>query len=186
MSGEHDLGVSIVPITEEHIGEYHRAVDLVAREGKYLGRTEAPPLEDARTFTRENIARGNAHFVAVDGGRVVGWCDIVPSKREAFVHCGTLGMGLLAEYRGRGLGLRLLRAALDKAQQNGLERVELEVFEPNERAIRLYRNAGFVVEGTKVRGARLRGECYNVVCMTLFLHPGPDRSEPREPGGGPG
>jgi GNAT superfamily N-acetyltransferase len=138
MSGEDDSNVLIVPITEEHIAEYHRAVDLVAREGKYLGRTEALPLEDAQSFTRENIARGNAHFVAVHGGRVVGWCDIVPSKKEAFVHCGTLGMGLLAEYRGRGIG------------------------------------------------HRLRGECFNVVCMALFLQPARDRSGPREAGGGAG
>ena len=161
--------VRVVPIAEEHIEGYHRAVDAVARESRYLARTEAPPLEDARTFSRENIAKGNAHFIALDGDRVVGWCDIVPSKREAFTHCGTLGMGLVAEYRGRGIGARLLRAALDTARRNGLERVELDVFESNEPAIRLYRRMGFIVEGTRVRAARLRGEYFNVVGMGLFL-----------------
>jgi RimJ/RimL family protein N-acetyltransferase len=161
--------VRVVPIAEEHIEGYHRAVDAVARESRYLARTEAPPLEDARTFSRENIAKGNAHFVALDGERVVGWCDIVPSKREAFRHCGTLGMGLLADYRGRGIGTRLLRAALDTARVRGLERVELDVFEANEPAVRLYRRMGFAVEGTRVRAARLGGVYFNVVGMALFL-----------------
>ena len=169
MSGSDEMSVQVVPVAEEHIAGYHRAVEIVACEGKYLGRTHAPPLDDARTFTLENIASGHAHFVAVDGGTVVGWCDVVPSKKEAFLHCGTLGMGLLPEYRGRGIGMRLLRATLDKARENHLERVELEVFEPNTRAIQLYRKAGFAIEGTRVRGARLRGECFNVVCMALFL-----------------
>jgi RimJ/RimL family protein N-acetyltransferase len=164
--------VRIVPITEERIEGYHRAVDAVARESRYLARTEAPPLEDARTFSRENIEKGHAHFLALDGGTVVGWCDIVPSKREAFTHCGTLGMGLMAEHRGRGIGTRLLRAALDRARANGLERVELDVFGSNEPAIRLYRKMGFTVEGTRVRAARLRGEYFDVVGMALFLQPG--------------
>lgn len=166
-------GVRVVPVAEEHIEGYHAAVDAVARESRYLARTEAPPLEDAYTFTRENIAKGHAHVVALDGATVVGWCDIVPSKREAFRHCGTLGMGLLAAYRGRGIGERMLRDALARARETGLERVELEVFSTNEPAIRLYRKVGFAVEGTRVRAARLRGEYFDVVGMALFLR-GPE------------
>jgi ribosomal protein S18 acetylase RimI-like enzyme len=168
-----DNTVFVVPITEDLIEGYRRAVDLVARERKYLARTEAPSMEDVRSFTRENIAKGNAHVVAVDGERVVGWCDIVPSKREVFSHCGTLGMGLLGEYRGKGIGLRMLGAALDRARQNGLERVELEVFESNQRAIGMYRKAGFRVEGKKERAARLDGAYQNVLLMALLLNPGP-------------
>jgi RimJ/RimL family protein N-acetyltransferase len=161
--------VRVIPIAEEHIEGYHGAVEAVARESRYLARTEAPPLEDARTFTLENIEKGNAHVVALDGRTVVGWCDIVPSKREAFRHCATLGMGLLAGYRGRGIGTRMLRAALDRAREQGLERVELEVFASNEQAIGLYRKMGFAVEGTRVRAALLRGEYFDVVGMALFL-----------------
>ena len=162
-------GLRVIPITAEHIEGYHAAVQAVARESRFLARTEAPPLEDARTFTLENIEKGNAHVVAVDGETVVGWCDIVPSKREAFRHCGTLGMGLLAGYRGRGIGTRMLRAALDRARVQGLERVELEVFASNDQAIGLYRKMGFAVEGTRARGALLRGEYFDVVGMALFL-----------------
>jgi uncharacterized protein YndB with AHSA1/START domain/ribosomal protein S18 acetylase RimI-like enzyme/DNA-binding transcriptional ArsR family regulator len=161
--------IRVVPITEDMVQSYHQAVDLVAREGRYLARTAAPPLEDARSFTRENIRQGHAHFVALDGERVVGWCDIVPSKREAFSHCGTLGMGLLKEYRGQGLGTRLLRASLEKARENGLERVELEVFGTNEAAIKLYEQEGFKTEGRKVRAARLAGTYLDVVLMARPL-----------------
>jgi RimJ/RimL family protein N-acetyltransferase len=161
--------VQIVPITEELVEDYHRAVDEVAREGKYLARTSAPPLEDARTFARENITLGNPHVLAVDGGKVVGWCDIVASRREAFAHCGTLGMGLTMDYRHRGLGTRLLRAAVEQARGKGLERVELEVFASNEGAIKLYQKEGFLVEGRRVRAAKLRGAYVDVVIMALFL-----------------
>jgi RimJ/RimL family protein N-acetyltransferase len=47
--------------------------------------------------------------------------------------------------------------------------VELEVFAANEGAIKLYENEGFLVEGRKVRAARLGGAYLDVVMMALFL-----------------
>jgi RimJ/RimL family protein N-acetyltransferase len=163
------MSVSIEPIWEEHIVGYHQAVERVARERKYLARTEAPSIEDTRAFTTENMARGNPHYIAVNGSQVVGWCNIVASERHVFAHCGTLGMGLTPEYRGQGIGLRLLRATLAAAEQKGLERVELEVFESNQRATDLYKKVGFQVEGIKVRAARLNGVYENIVLMAMFL-----------------
>ncbi|HEY4201208.1 MAG TPA: GNAT family N-acetyltransferase [Devosiaceae bacterium] len=53
-------------------------------------------------------------------------------------------MGLLADYRARGIGRALLEATLDDAFARGFERVALEVFAGNERAVRLYEKVGFL------------------------------------------
>jgi len=45
----------IVPIAEEHISGFRAAVDVVARESKYLAFLEAPPSEETRRFVRRNI-----------------------------------------------------------------------------------------------------------------------------------
>jgi RimJ/RimL family protein N-acetyltransferase len=161
--------IEIVPIEERHIEAYHEAVDSVARERRYLGRTEAPSLEDARAFVAANIEKGNPHFVAMVDGRLVGWCDIVASKNPVFAHCGTLGMGIVESCRGRGIGMQLITAALRKAKQNGLEKVELEVFDSNERAIALYRKVGFKDEGKKERSAKIDGRYMADILMGLFL-----------------
>ena len=79
---------------------------------------------------------------------VVGWCDIIRNPHEGFRHVGRLGMGLLPEYRGRGLGRQLAVHAIRAARQMGIERIELEVFASNTAAIALYRALGFVTEGT--------------------------------------
>lgn len=161
--------VEVIPIEERHIVDYHAAVDAVARERRYLGRTEAPSLEDARAFVASNIAKGNPHFVAIVDGRLVGWCDIVASKNPVFAHCGTLGMGVVDGFRGRGIGTRLITAALRKAKQGGLEKVELEVFDTNDRAIALYRKVGFKDEGKKERSAKIDGLYMADLLMGLFL-----------------
>jgi len=98
---------------------------------------------------------------------VVGWCDIVRNPVEGFRHTGRLGMGLIPTYRGQGLGKRLVVETIHSARQVGIERVELEVFASNERAIALYRTLGFVTEGIKRRARKLDGVYDDNVFMAL-------------------
>jgi ribosomal protein S18 acetylase RimI-like enzyme len=98
----------------------------------------------------------------------VGWCDIVRNPYEGFRHVGRLGMGLLPDYRRRGVGRQLAGQAIEAARQIGIERIELEVFASNTVAIALYRALGFVTEGTKRRARKLDGEYDDNVVMALF------------------
>jgi len=120
-------------------------------------------------MTRRHLRLRNPHLVADDNGRVVGWCDICRETIPVYAHTGHLGMGLLPDYRGKGIGMRLLRAAIDEARAAGFERIELSVYGRNARAAELYRKAGFVHEGTRVRGKKLDGEYDDVHIMGLNL-----------------
>ena len=161
--------IGIVLIRAEHVSSFHSALDAVCRERRYLARLEAPPIEATRAFVLHNIEKGVPQFVALDGEAVVGWCDICPSNKEAFRHCGTLGMGVLAFFRRQGIGRRLLVATLGRAREVGLERVELEVYESNGAAVALYRKLGFQLEGRKVRSCKIDGRYDNDLLMALFL-----------------
>jgi hypothetical protein len=70
--------VDIVPITENHIESFHRTLDFVAKERRYLAFLEAPPIGATRDFVLNNIERGYPQLVALSGGEVVGWCDVMP------------------------------------------------------------------------------------------------------------
>jgi ribosomal protein S18 acetylase RimI-like enzyme len=50
--------------------------------------------------------------------------------------------------QGRGLGRRLLHAALEHPRLTGASRIYLTVWEENERALRLYESVGFRAVGT--------------------------------------
>lgn len=52
-------------------------------------------------------------------------------------------MGVATPLRGKGVGRRMLQAALDDARARGDRAVLLEVFEQNESAVRLYERLGF-------------------------------------------
>jgi len=161
--------INIETINIDHIESFHRAMDAVARERKYLAVFECPPMEATRSFVESNIKTGVPHFVATHDGKVVGWCDITLNWRPAFSHCGYLGMGIMREFRGQGIGSQLLEQTIAKARSKNLQRVELEVFKSNVIAIRIYRKFGFVEEGVKVRGAKIDQRFENVVVMGLLL-----------------
>jgi RimJ/RimL family protein N-acetyltransferase len=82
---------------------------------------------------------------------------------------GVLGMALLPEFRGRGLGGPLMRQTLDAAQAFGLHRVELTVREDNANAIALYRKIGFEIEGLMRDAIKVDDACENVVVMALLF-----------------
>lgn len=144
-------GATIRPITHADAAGYRLALDSVARERRYLRLTQAPPLGRSQDFVASNLERGNPHFIAEVGGQVVGWCDVCRSDDAGSEHVGSLGMGLIAEYRSRGIGRALLAATIEDASTR-FRRVELEVYASNTAAIRLYEQAGFAHEGRR-RGA---------------------------------
>jgi RimJ/RimL family protein N-acetyltransferase len=164
--------IRIVSTDERYAEGFHAALDIVARERKYIGFVEGPPVENMRKLIADIIDGGGVQMLALTPGEnvenVVGWCDILRVPYEGFRHVGRLGMGLLPEYRGHGLGRRLATETIEAARRAGIERVELEVFASNAVAIALYLALGFVVEGTKRNARKLDGQYDDNVMMALI------------------
>lgn len=81
-------------------------------------------------------------------------------------------------YRRRGLSRQVVDTALQHAFDNGVHRVNLQVYVPNEPAIALYKAIGFVEYGAESEAVCLDGHYHDGVHMTLVkdrhnraLHP---------------
>lgn len=163
-------GIEIVESEEAHAEGFNRVLVSLCAEGRFLAAVQPPPVESTRAFILKMQERGCPSFLALDGGKVVGWCDVSRGKGGEgglFHHTGILGMGLLAEYRGRGIGKMLLEKALAAAQERGIMRVELLTLESNKRAIALYERYGFVFEGIKKHSHLIDGKYENGYMMAL-------------------
>jgi ribosomal protein S18 acetylase RimI-like enzyme len=110
-------------------------------------------------------------MVAEEDGHVVGTCSVNslgPETEQS--HIGELGILLRSEFRGRGVGEQLMRAAIDRCRGK-FEMIQLDVFADNDRAKHLYRRLGFETTGKVPRAVR-RGERYiDVERMVLMLAP---------------
>ena len=141
------------------------ALSSVAQERKYILMIEPPPFERSEAFVLENVENNHAQYVALRDEEVVGWADIIPLGHPTMAHVGGLGMGVLANYRGRGIGSQLLSRTIEHAWSSGLKRLELEVFADNEPAIRLYKKHGYVQEGLKRYARFIDGQYQDIVVM---------------------
>jgi ribosomal protein S18 acetylase RimI-like enzyme len=161
--------VEIVPITESHIESFHRTLDFVAWERRYLAFLEGPPIESMRAFVLGNIEQGYPQLVALSGGEVVGWCDVLRKERPIYAHAGVLGMGLLPPFRRRGIGSDLIQRTLNAARAFGFRRVELMVRENNTNAIELYKKVGFETEGVQRDAIQVDGVYENLIFMAVLF-----------------
>lgn len=143
-------------------------VDTVARERMYLSFTQAPAWEQSLAFYRHLWNADFPHFVALHGKEVIGWVDVSPQFGNTRAHIGALGIGLVSDARHKGLGSRLMNAAIEKAWSKGLTRIELTVRSDNLKAKALYDRMGFDVEGTMRRGVLIDGEYFDVHVMALL------------------
>lgn len=95
---------------------------------------------------REMVNHPDAYyFVVVDRGRVCGTCGIRNLAGEGEL----TNVVIREEYRGSGLGQRLIAEAICEAQKAGMQAFTLEVRESNAAAIHVYEKLGFVSEGIR-------------------------------------
>ena len=111
---------------------------MVSRE--YLNAFTLEKCEKSAFLWRDGV------LVARDMGRVIGFVGYGESRE--LPDCGEIyALYVLAEYRGRGVGSRLLQAGLE--QLRTYSRVCLWALRDNKRAIRFYEARGFRVDGAE-------------------------------------
>lgn len=111
-------------------------------------------------------------LVAEMRGRIIGLVNFKGESRKRIAHLGTLGISVRKAARGMGIGQQLLYELIDWAEANQLiEKICLEVFANNHRAIHIYRKFGFEVEGRRIKHIRLGdGEYVDELLMYRFVN----------------
>ena len=109
--------------------------------GDYLDRLTLGKCEEMAFRWREGI------LVAKDGGRVIGFAGVGDRGGEDPDTGEIFALYVLSEYYGKGVGQRLMDAALERLK--GYPRICLWVLKENGRAIRFYEKCGFTVDGAE-------------------------------------
>ena len=115
---------------------------------------------------------GNNHqFVAViknDLGEetIIGVAGFSIFANPRLRHSASLGIMVHKDYQGMGVGKALMQALIDIADNwLMLVRMELTVFEDNQKAITLYEKFGFEKEGIKKQAGIRNGQYVNEIMM---------------------
>ena len=109
--------------------------------------------QEARSLVETERSDNEVELVAVVDGKIVGSAGVAAvGGRRKVVHRARFGISVLEEYWGMGIGRMLTDASIECARQAGYTQLELEVVADNERALSLYRRAGFEAYGRNPRG----------------------------------
>jgi RimJ/RimL family protein N-acetyltransferase len=126
--------------------------------------------DEARLIEEVSASDNSIMLVAEAEGRIVGMIGCHGSKRRAHRHSAGLGITLLREYRGRGIGTLMMERVIEWAKESGvITRIELEVYPHNRVAIHLYEKCGFVREGVRRNAYIKSGQYRDAVIMALLL-----------------
>jgi len=96
-------------------------------------------------------ARGPRHpvIVAESAGSVVGWGSLnVFNARPAYQHVADLSVYVERQWRGHGVGRRLLERLIEMARDIGYHKMVLSTFPTNASGVRLYQGLGFTEVGS--------------------------------------
>lgn len=166
--GSGTMAIAVRCVTLGDVPGVRDCVGAVAQERRYLAFTHPFTLQETALYVARIVDHGYVQYVADDGGRIVGWCDVTPKAGHVHAHVGELGMGVLDGWRGRGLGSRLMQAAL-QASKDRWDQLQLSVFASNTVAQALYRKFGFIERGRWPKGVKVDDRHDDVILMSLEL-----------------
>ena len=129
------------------------------------------PEQEAQFLSDKTNSPNEIEIVAIVDGKIAGTAGIeAVGKKYKLKHRAELGISILKEYWGLGLGKALMNACIQCAQEAGYVQLELNVVADNERALVLYKSLGFKEWGRNPKGFNSRTTGFQeLVYMLLEL-----------------
>ncbi|ART77166.1 GNAT family N-acetyltransferase [Sutcliffiella horikoshii] len=108
-------------------------------------------------------------FVAEENGKLIGYLFVMGGSVKRTKHTAYLVIGILEEYRGKGVGTKLFDHVTNWVSKHNISRLELTVVTENESGVALYKKSGFDIEGTKRKSLIINDRSYDEYYMSKLL-----------------
>ena len=142
----------------------------VAEAGSYIeAETVADVIDHEEVLLRHNELESRIFFVATVDDEVVGWVHIEVPEVGKLEHTARLTVGVLEEYRGHGIGERLLDRGVNWAAENGYEKIYQSVPSTNQEAIDFLTEHGWDTEAVREDHYKVDDEYVDEVMMAREL-----------------
>ena len=126
--------------------------------------------QEAGWIKRCNESPDCMTVVCILGDRLIGNCQITFQRGIKIGHRAGVSIVILRDYWGLGIGTAMLGELVRTAREHGVEIVELEHIEGNERGHRLYEKLGFRTVAERPNAFKLKdGTVLSEIFMQLRL-----------------
>ncbi|GAB6180851.1 GNAT family N-acetyltransferase [Desulfotomaculum defluvii] len=130
--------------------------------------TEPVTVESRLAWFREHDPNNRPIWVAEDGGTIMGWLSLSSFyNRPAYNATTEVSIYIAEEYRGKGIGNKLLTKAIYESPQFGITTLLAFIFGHNEPSLHLFRKHNFERWGFLPKVAVLDGIDRDLVILGL-------------------
>lgn len=133
------------------------------------GERKTTPKQQQNQLEQIKQQNNSTIFVAENEGELIGYLIVLGGTVNRTKHSAYLVIGILQEYRGKGIGTKLFENVITWAPKHNISRLELTVVTENEAGITLYKKNGFDIEGTKRNSLVIDGKTFNEYYMSKIL-----------------
>lgn len=148
------------------VKEVERKSDFMLMEA---GERKTTPEQQQRQLERLEQQNNSTIFVAEEKEKLVGYLIAIGGTVKRTKHSAYLVIGVLQEYRGKGIGTKLFDNVIKWAPKHNVSRLELSVVTKNKAGLALYKKNGFDIEGTKRNSLNINGETFDEYFMSKLL-----------------
>lgn len=145
----------------------------VATESPYLTLNpegvETTVEEEREIIQSYNESNNSIMLVVESDDQIIGMATVYGIDNHRQSHVGEIGVSIIQEYWGYGIGSILTEELIEFAKQSDLKVLTLEVVQENKRAIQLYEKYGFNIVGTLSKRLRHNYHYFDTYIMELMI-----------------
>lgn len=104
-------------------------------------------------------------FIALEDDKIVGYIGIGRSHLFRLNHVAKFTVGVLEDYKRRGIATQLIKFAEKWAKEKGVKRLELSVITKNKEAVALFQKTGFKEEGMRKKSMKIDEKYFDEFLM---------------------
>ncbi|MEI7424655.1 MAG: GNAT family N-acetyltransferase [Candidatus Staskawiczbacteria bacterium] len=148
-------------------------VNALVKENAMIGLNEKVDMKGEREYLNNAVKKSKKkiHLVAMYDGSPVGASNIILEKKVSS-HIGTFGISIAKDYRGIGLGKKLMTEIIELAKKKLDPKpkiIQIKVYATNKPAIALYKKMGFKIVAKLPKQVQYKGKLVDDFIMNKYL-----------------
>ncbi|MFH0734312.1 MAG: GNAT family N-acetyltransferase [bacterium] len=115
---------------------------------------------------RERIKSNYIIYICEYDEQQIGYIEGAIGQYNRNKHLIHFNIALKLGYTGLKIGEKLIIALEDESKKEGISRIELTVFTYNDKAVKLYKKLGYLIEGIKFNSFKINNNCIDEFLMS--------------------
>jgi RimJ/RimL family protein N-acetyltransferase len=128
--------------------------------------------EETKWLAETMTAIKRREFISVIAeidGRIIANGEVTRGRYRETHHHGHMGLTMISEYRGRGVGRKVIEMLISESRKAGLKTLDVEFLAANKSARRAYEKSGFKQVGLIPRKVQRNGKYFDGLIMARTL-----------------